>query len=222
VAGLITLAAAALTAPAALADPPGNDDFGDSAPLSGASFTVSGTNVEATAQPGEPNHAGFSLRTGECFLVFDPSCQTSVWYSWTAPSTERVGLQTSGTDLDTTLAVYLGGSVGSLSEVASNDDAQPGGTTDSSVAFNAVAATTYRIAVAGFLADDGDFELATFDPPPLPIPPVVVPNPAAATTLAPAESSSQPAPKKKKHKHKKHKHKKGKNGKKKSGGVAAR
>ena len=46
----------------------------------------------------------------------------SVWYSWTAPLEGEVEIDTVGSDFDTLIGVYTGNAVGSLTEVASNDD----------------------------------------------------------------------------------------------------
>jgi hypothetical protein len=46
--------------------------------------------------------------------------------------------------------VYTGDSVGALTEIASNDDTVPFDITQSQVQFEAVAGTTYHIAVDGY------------------------------------------------------------------------
>ena len=65
----------------ALPPPPANDDFANSFTLSGSATNASGTNVNATKQTGEPNHAG------------NPGGK-SVWWSWTAPASGEVALST--------------------------------------------------------------------------------------------------------------------------------
>ena len=62
-------------------------------------------------------------------------------------------------DFDTTLAVYVGSGVSSLTLMASNDDDRAGGTLTSAVTFTAVAGTTYRIAVDGYNAAAGTIVL---------------------------------------------------------------
>ena len=114
--------------------------------LTGTSASASGTNVGATKQPGEPDHAG------------DPGGQ-SVWYRWQAPLSERVFIDVCDNDFSTLLAVYTGGgSVGSLHEVASSNAFTTG---NCSVDFVASAGTTYRIAVDGSASAPG-FNTGTF------------------------------------------------------------
>jgi hypothetical protein len=128
---------------AAQAAAPGNDDFANAITLTGSSGSESGTNVEATAQAGEPkNHAAEFFDGGDLG-------NTSVWYEWTAPASGLVGFDTedAGTSYDTVLGVYTG-SLGSLAEVEFNDDY--GGTCcNSRVVFNATAGQTYKLAVGG-------------------------------------------------------------------------
>src|SRR5438046_150764 len=47
-----------LTAPSAAAAPPSNDNFVDATALVGSSGQVFGSNVDATAEPGEPPRSG--------------------------------------------------------------------------------------------------------------------------------------------------------------------
>ena len=80
--------------------PPGNDSFGGSNVLSGASASSTGTTRFATVEAGEPNHAG-------------QSTVRSVWYAWSAPASGPVIVDTCDSDFDTVLAVYTGSAVGS-------------------------------------------------------------------------------------------------------------
>ena len=124
------------------AGPPGNDSFAGAYALTGRSANRNAdTNIGATKQAGEPNHAG--NRGG-----------ASVWYRWKAPRTGVVTIGTLGSSIDTLLGVYRGGAVNGLTKVAANDDIsskQP----QSRVSFTAHAGTTYRIAVDGYNLDDG-------------------------------------------------------------------
>jgi len=73
------------------------------------------TNDNTPANPtGAPNTAGFPTNA-------------PIWYQWTAPANGEVELDTVGTTniLDTVLAVYMGNSLTSLSQVAANDDLFP-------------------------------------------------------------------------------------------------
>src|SRR3954452_14018366 len=130
----VILVALAVTQLAAAA--PTNDAFAAAASLSGWTTTATGTNVAATRETGEPMHGGVTIETG------------SVWWKWTAPQSGTIRVDTLGSDFDTVLGVYTGGSVSALTTVASNDNAI--GTYASEVSFAATAGTTYAIAVAGF------------------------------------------------------------------------
>lgn len=118
------------------AGPPPNDMFAAAQELGGASGTTGGTNVDASREPGEPQHA---TKPG----------YASVWYRWTPSGSGTASFSTAGSPFDTLLAVYTGVSVGSLTAVASNDDVS---TTDktSRVSFDATAGTTYLVAVDGW------------------------------------------------------------------------
>jgi outer membrane protein assembly factor BamB/subtilisin family serine protease len=112
---------------------PFNDDFSGRSILSGEALVARGTSVGATRETGEPNHAS--------------SGSNSVWWSWTAPRSGTVTVDTTGSAFDTLLAVYTGSSVSALTQVGANDDAP--GTTASRVTFSATSGTTYHIAVDG-------------------------------------------------------------------------
>ena len=114
---------------------PANDSFAGAVAVSGSSWTLSGSNVDATSEAGEPQHAGSAPAK-------------SVWWSWTATSTGTCTLSTAGSGFDTVLAVYQGSSVGALNAVASNDNAAISGIT-SSLSFPVTSGAVYRIAVDG-------------------------------------------------------------------------
>jgi hypothetical protein len=123
---------------------PANDYFANRIALSGSSATTSGTNARATREAGEPRHAG-------------NSGGKSVWWTWTAPASGTLTLDTVGSTFDTLLAVYTGSTVSALTTVASNDDA--GGGTTSRVTFSAVAGRQYQIAVDGYGGASGSITL---------------------------------------------------------------
>lgn len=142
-----------------------NDHFAERLVLPGeASVSTTGTTVGATKEAGEPNHAG-------------ASGGASVWWSWTAPASASVTIQTFGSSFDTLLAVYTGSAVDALTLVSSNDDAL--GTLQSEVTFVATAGVTYQIAVDGWGAGTGSVSLTI-----LPTPPPIV----YASTSAMAET----------------------------------
>lgn len=138
---MATLGLGAWAAPA-LADPPANDDFSDAAVLDGLPADATGSNVDATKEAGEPDHAG------------NPGGH-SVWWEWTAQADGDVEIDTCGSGFDTLLAVYTGGAPDSLTEVASNDDGSACELA-SKVVFSATAGQTYRIAVDGW--GDAEFQ----------------------------------------------------------------
>ena len=116
------------------AAPPPNDNFANAQKLSGDSGTVTGTNVNATKETGEPTHD-------------DNGGDSSVWYQWTPSKSGSASVDTFGSNFDTVLAVYTGSRVDALTPIVSNDDAGIG--SQSAVRFAATAGTTYYIAVDG-------------------------------------------------------------------------
>ena len=116
---------------------PANDNFVNGTVVSSNTIVWNGTNVGATKQAGEPSIAG-------------NGGGASVWLTWTATKTSTVSLNTHGSSFDTILGVFTGSSVSALTTVASNDDDPAGGTLTSALTFNAVAGTTYHIAIDGY------------------------------------------------------------------------
>jgi hypothetical protein len=130
--------------------PPPNDNFSAAQVISGCSGTTNGTNVSATKESGEPDHAS-------------NGGTRSVWYQWQAPNTGTAEFTTVGSLFDTVLGVYTGTAVNSLTTIGTNDDVQAG-TTTSKVTFQATAGTIYRIAVGGFNNNSGgDFGTFTIN-----------------------------------------------------------
>lgn len=124
---------------------PANDHLNNALELSGTNVVTTGTNVDASREVGEPNHA--ANLGGK-----------SVWWKWTPPSAGSVIVQTTGSTFDTLLAAYTGASIASLDAVASNDD--NGSLKTSAMAFNVRPNITYRIAVDGFGGASGDIQLS--------------------------------------------------------------
>ncbi|HEX6666245.1 MAG TPA: hypothetical protein VF081_06585 [Solirubrobacterales bacterium] len=130
-----------------------NDVFANPGSLGGQmkAFSVVSSRF-ASKQPGEPDHAG-------------DSGGRSLWFKWTAPVTGPVSVDTCGSRFDTLLGVYTGISAGALNPVASNDDAEARCGNRSRLSFDAVANTTYRIAVDGKAGAAGTVELRLDGPP---------------------------------------------------------
>jgi subtilisin family serine protease len=168
-----------------------NDELSSATELSLTdSSPALGSNVGASKQAGEPDHAGYAGGA-------------SVWWRFTAPSDGQVTLSTEGSTFDTLLGVYTGSSIGTLTEVAANDD-------DSSqvrwsrVAFAVTSQTTYRVAVDGYGGETGAISLgftwapATSSPAPEPTPtpePTSKPDPGPEPSPIPGlEPSPTPGP----------------------------
>src|SRR6201996_5704395 len=123
----------------ALAAAPANDDFANAQAIS-LDTSVAGMNFEATKETGEPDHAG-------------NAGGHSLWYSWTAPRTEAIGIMLPcqfGTEFQLLMGVYTGSAVDALTPVASsqglNLSCAPG-TEAQQVEFEAEAGVEYKIAV---------------------------------------------------------------------------
>jgi hypothetical protein len=119
---------------------PSNDNFVDAQVITGSSGSVKGSNVGATKEPGEPDHAAGA----------------SIWYKWTAPTTGVFDFDTHGSSFDTILGVYTGDSVDKLTEIGFNDN---GKDFTSEVDFSASEGTAYSILVDGSGGQTGDVVL---------------------------------------------------------------
>lgn len=120
-------------------NPAWNNDFYRPVTLSGVSGTTTGSNRGATRQSGEPLHAGVNGTN-------------SIWYIWTSPTNGPVTFDTSGSSFDTLLAVYTGTAF-PVTPVVSDDNS--GEFNSSRVQFDAIAGTTYHIAVDGYPGEIG-------------------------------------------------------------------
>jgi hypothetical protein len=137
---------------------PSNDDFEEADelknPFTGIGLTqvlvVGPTNVGATKEPGEPDHAG-------------NAGGHSVWLRWTAPETGSVQMSACQANFPPLLAVYMGSRVDALTPVAA-DDGPPGqdcpmnAAATGAVGFNIHAGVTYMIAVDGHDGAWGSFD----------------------------------------------------------------
>lgn len=137
---------------------PANDNFADAQVVAGTSGTVTGTNVNATLEVGEPA----AYRGGGAHTI---------WYQWTAPSAAEMAFDTIGTGFDTVLDVFTGSSVGALTRIAGDDDS--GGSLTSKITFTPVSGTTYHFRVNGYGTSTTGvvrFNWAPTPPPPPPTP----------------------------------------------------
>ncbi len=128
------LEAGAATVPSPGDDPPANDAFATAPLLPGYAGSTPGTLADATLEEGEPGHGG--------------GVTGSTWYKWRPRVTGRVSVDTRGSTGDTVVDVYTGSELTALTRLGGNDDALDLAP-QSRVTFNAVAGTTYRIAVSG-------------------------------------------------------------------------
>lgn len=141
---------------------PVNDMFANRTAISGTNITVSGSNIGASKEYGEPYHGG-------------DSGGASVWWTWRAPASGNVRISTSGSNFDTLLGIYTGSSVGALTLIAGNDDDLDADVRTSACVFYAIAGANYQVAVDGWGGDVGSIILKVQQPPPPPSPPSPAP-----------------------------------------------
>jgi hypothetical protein len=143
--GLGAVATLPATMTLVLSNVPAGTNFASRVTLSGLSGLIRADNRNGSFEPGEPLHAG---KMGG----------KAVWYTWTAPVTGVVTIQTSGSTFDTLLAIYTGTTLTNLLVVDSDEG--HGGFYTSKANFNAFAGVQYQIAIDGFGGDTGDFILS--------------------------------------------------------------
>jgi hypothetical protein len=125
---------------------PANDMFSNAQPISGTSNLITGSNTEATVEPGEPQ---------------TPAIGLTVWYKWVAPANLSMTFETisGGTMPDTVMGVYTGNNVANLTAIGTNDDINGVQNRFSRVTFIAKAGFTYFVQIRGFNALNGTFRL---------------------------------------------------------------
>ena len=131
----------AVSRPAKLTVTPRNDSFAQRIVTGGGGGRYYGSTVNASSEPGEPNHAN----------AFGGS---SIWFQWTAPASASVTVDTIGSTFDTVLAVYTGDDFSNLALVAADDDGA-NFNHNSLVTFPCRLGENYLIAVDGFLGATG-------------------------------------------------------------------
>jgi hypothetical protein len=134
---------------------PSNDNFenAETVVLTNNSVTLLRSNVDATKEQNEPDHA-------------ENEGGKSVWFTFTPTATQNVRIQTTHTltNFDTTLAVYSGSTFTSgFSRVGYNDDCCAAGCgTTSMVDLKLEAGTAYRIAVDGYKSGAAEPDAGVF------------------------------------------------------------
>jgi hypothetical protein len=114
-------------------EPAPNDDLADAQEIPpDSATTIPGTTLGATAEPGEPAHAGVAA-------------ERSIWYLWTPAEDSKAFTDVCGSEVGVRLAVYT---TPGLARVADN-----GSYGDCRIAWQAHAGKTYAIAL-----DSGDVE----------------------------------------------------------------
>ncbi len=123
-----------------------NNHFTNATTVTGFVAALRGHNTNATLEADEPQHLPGA--TGG----------RSVWWRWTAPADMTAVWITDGSGFDTVLSAYTGAAVDGLTRVASDDNSGAGDA--ARISFDAVAGTTYFLAVDGFGITVGPIELA--------------------------------------------------------------
>jgi hypothetical protein len=115
---------------------PSNDNFANAATIS-LNTIVTASNIQATAESGEPAHNGHAA-------------QSSIWFSFTVPpGISSVAIDASLSDIDTNIGVYTGTTLAALSSVASGDGFSAPTT------FTPTSGTRYYLALDGFGGQQG-------------------------------------------------------------------
>ena len=122
---------------------PENDDFVNAILLAGCPISVIGTNVNATAEEGDP-------------LADEFESEATVWWKWTAEADGWMTFDTFGSNFDTVMGVCTLGPSNTFAIVATNDDFDD---RTSCVTFKATAGTTYYIEVGGYDSAMGEIVL---------------------------------------------------------------
>ncbi len=148
---MVVLGVMALMAPAFAQ--PTNDDLAAATGVTSLPFTETLETTDATVEPGEPVEGD----------EFCPPRGSTVWYALTLDTTQPVSVNTSGSDYDTTLAVYTGSGFGGLSFVDCNDDTFFG--LEAALTFEAEAGVTYLVQVGSFGGDSGGLLQISFGEP---------------------------------------------------------
>jgi outer membrane protein assembly factor BamB/subtilisin family serine protease len=134
---------------------PNNDSIATPQVLAGRSVSLVGANINATLQSGEPKILG------------NPGGH-SLWYAWTAPSSQTYQVSAYSYDFSPEMGIYTGNAFSNLVALTTSaGDAASGTSADISSAYGTITATagfTYLIKVDGVTASDvGEFTLTIDD-----------------------------------------------------------
>jgi hypothetical protein len=117
-------------------------------------FTYALNNTGATLEAGEPTEGGLLTR--------------SIWGRFSPGRDYRVVILTTGSEVDTVLAVYTGAAVNALTRIAGNHTSAVSGlpSAGSRVQFDAVAGQTYHVQIGSVGGAQGDIAVSVFQLPP--------------------------------------------------------
>ncbi len=150
---LITAMLLVLTSAVPALAVPVNDDLGTASAVDALPFSDSVDTSDATIEAGEPVDGDESC----------PPRSSTVWYEVTLGTSQQVAIDTSGSDYDTTLAVYTGSDYGDLSLVGCNDDTFLG--LQAALTLDAEAGVTYLVQVGAFGDGPAGLLEVSFDEP---------------------------------------------------------
>lgn len=122
-----------------VADPPPNDAFAARIRIAGTEGTTEGTTTDATLEPNEPRYVTMA---GD----------NTVWWTWTAPTTEYYSFDTVGSDCRTVLAIWNGATLDTLRLIRGSVYFTPA--VASQCVFLAHEGLTYHIQVHGESPDE--------------------------------------------------------------------
>lgn len=131
--------------PAALAAP-GNDNFADATEIASIPYTDTVDTTDATEELLEP----------ACVTYVGGPARHTIWYRYTPTSDATLSADTSGSEFDSILAVYVGTNFLDLQTVGCADSTWEG---RESVLFHPAPGETYYFQIEGYYGDAG---LATF------------------------------------------------------------
>lgn len=124
---------------------PVNDNFAAAYDFAPAQGTVTGPNLEATRELGEPDNGN-----------------ATIWWRWVAPFTDNFKLDTCATvpPLSTVIGIYTGSAVSQLQEPIHEADSCPGGEGLTRTSFDATAGQTYFLSVGSYYSSESSQNLA--------------------------------------------------------------